>query len=176
MDVDRTPRVALQAGVEQALRVRQRGTVGEGQFHCLLVGFAGAQDAVVLPHRCTAPLPGFLHVRQRFMDQCTHACQRFAAPVPSAAMRASISSAAGVPASSGLGACVAIRDSRREGNGMPGLHALAGQRSGLAHPVQELRFIQQAGFVDVQVARVGAPGGLRWHRRQGSAAEKATLM
>ena len=81
MDVDRTPRVALQAGVEQAFGIGQRRTVGEGQFHCLLVGFAGAQDAVVLPHRCTAPLPGFLHVRQRFMDQCTHACQRFAAPV-----------------------------------------------------------------------------------------------
>ena len=46
-DVDGAADVALQAGVEEAGRVGQRGTFGEGQLDDALVGLSGADDAGV---------------------------------------------------------------------------------------------------------------------------------
>src|SRR5579863_621706 len=51
MDVDRASRAAFEAGVEEARRVRQLGAAGEGQFHGVLIGLAGADDAGALPYR-----------------------------------------------------------------------------------------------------------------------------
>src|SRR5690349_567240 len=48
-DVDRTARVALEAGVEELLRVVQRGAAEERQLHDLLVRLARAHDPVVRP-------------------------------------------------------------------------------------------------------------------------------
>src|SRR5262249_46596269 len=50
MDIDGTPGVAFEAGIEQACRVFQRSALGEGQLHDGLVGLAGADDSVVFPH------------------------------------------------------------------------------------------------------------------------------
>jgi hypothetical protein len=49
MEIDGTPGVAFEAGVEEAARVLERGVLGEGQLHDGLVRLAGADDAGVLP-------------------------------------------------------------------------------------------------------------------------------
>ena len=41
----------LQAGTEEAGRVFQRGAPVEGRVYRILVGLAGANDPVVMPHR-----------------------------------------------------------------------------------------------------------------------------
>ncbi len=49
--IDGAAGVPIEAGVEQARRVLQRGALGEGQLHDGLVGLARAEDASVRPHR-----------------------------------------------------------------------------------------------------------------------------
>ena len=60
-EVDRPPRVALQARVEEARGIFQRRALGEGHLHGALVGLAGADDPVVRPHGNAPGLDGFLH-------------------------------------------------------------------------------------------------------------------
>src|SRR5581483_5346389 len=67
-EVDGTPRVPFETGVEEARRILQGGAFGEGHLHDVLVGLARADDSVVRPHRNASPLPllddfgiGFLH-------------------------------------------------------------------------------------------------------------------
>ena len=100
VDIDGAPGIAFQAGVEQARRVFQRGAAGEGKLHVGFVGLAGADDAVVLPHgspriaiRRLAPFHVLDHAGIGLLDERAHPRQRFPAQSPSAAMRASISSA-----------------------------------------------------------------------------------
>src|ERR1700704_6844185 len=57
MEIDGTPGVAFEAGVEEACRVLQRGALGAGQLHDGLVCLASADDSGVLPHRNPSPLP-----------------------------------------------------------------------------------------------------------------------
>src|SRR5207247_6359921 len=47
VDVDRAAYVSVEARVEETGRIFQRRALGEGQLHDILVGFAGADDAVV---------------------------------------------------------------------------------------------------------------------------------
>ena len=49
--IDGAPGVALQAGVEQARRIRELRTLGEGQLDDALIGLAGADDPRMRPHR-----------------------------------------------------------------------------------------------------------------------------
>src|SRR5438067_112162 len=49
VNVDRAAGVSLETGVEEPGRVFQRRAFGEGELDGLLVGFAGADDAVVRP-------------------------------------------------------------------------------------------------------------------------------
>src|SRR5271163_1293775 len=49
--VDRPPRVPFQAGIEELLRVFDRGAASEGELHDLLVRFPSADDAVMRPDR-----------------------------------------------------------------------------------------------------------------------------
>ena len=56
MDVDGAADVSLEARVEETGRVFQRRAIGEGQFHGVLVGLAGADDPVMRPDR-GRPLP-----------------------------------------------------------------------------------------------------------------------
>src|SRR5689334_702551 len=62
VDVDGATYVAVETRVEQLRRIVERGALGEGQLHDRLVRFAGADDAVVLPHRHAAPLPCLDHL------------------------------------------------------------------------------------------------------------------
>src|SRR5678815_1463713 len=78
-DVNRAPRVAFEAGIEQARRVRDLGAVRERELHGLLVRLARADNAVARPHR-NVPLPLFGDVRVGVQNQRAHAGERLAAP------------------------------------------------------------------------------------------------
>src|SRR6185436_8341279 len=45
VDVDGAPRVSLEAGIEEARRILQRRTLGEGQLYDLLVRLPGADQS-----------------------------------------------------------------------------------------------------------------------------------
>src|SRR6266550_626537 len=51
VDVDRTAYVSVETRVEETGRILQKRALGEGKLHGILVGFAGADDAVVRPNR-----------------------------------------------------------------------------------------------------------------------------
>src|SRR5204862_6327627 len=87
VDVDRAAYVSVEARVEETGRILQRCAPGEGKLHGVLIGFAGADDAVVRPHRGARfrgfdPLPLLDDVRVRFLDERTHSAEGFPAPVP----------------------------------------------------------------------------------------------
>src|SRR5712671_6501936 len=63
-------------------RILQRRALGEGKLHGILVGFAGADDAVVRPNRSAHPLPLLDDVRVCFLDELAHSAEGFPAPVP----------------------------------------------------------------------------------------------
>src|SRR4026208_795813 len=71
VNVDRAAYVSLETRVEETGRILQRRALGEGELHGLLVGLAGADDAVVRPDG-TGPLPLFDHIRVGFLDQLSH--------------------------------------------------------------------------------------------------------
>src|ERR1043166_5217791 len=79
--VDGAPGVAFEAGVEEVGRVVQRGAPGKGHLHDGLVGLAGADDAVVLPHRNAPPLPLLDHVGDGLLDDASDTRERLAAPI-----------------------------------------------------------------------------------------------
>src|SRR3954453_1061923 len=81
VDIDGAPHVAFEAGVEEPRRVLERRALGEGQLHDSLVGLAGADDAVVLPHRNPSPLPLLDHIGAGLLDDLSDASQRLAPPV-----------------------------------------------------------------------------------------------
>src|SRR5215510_6898686 len=62
VDVDRAAHVPFETRVEESCRIAQRGAPGECELHGLLVGLAGADDAVVRPDRIH-PLPLLYDVR-----------------------------------------------------------------------------------------------------------------
>ena len=57
------------------------GAPGEGQLHDSLVRLAGADDAVVLPHRNAAPLPRLDHLRVGLSDESSDPGERLAPPI-----------------------------------------------------------------------------------------------
>src|SRR5436190_5635576 len=79
-DVDRAPRVPLEARVEELRRILQRRAFGESQLHRRLVGFAGADDPIVRPDG-VHPFPLLDHLRVCFLYEGAHPSQRLAAPV-----------------------------------------------------------------------------------------------
>ncbi len=80
-NIDRAPHIAVEAGIEQAGRVVQRRALGKRHLHDGLVGLAGADDAVVLPHGNAAPFPFLDDLRIGLLDQRADPLQRLAAPV-----------------------------------------------------------------------------------------------
>src|SRR6266702_5516110 len=86
VDVYRAAYVSVEARVEETGRILQRRALGAGKLHGILVGFAGADDAVVRPHRSARilrfhPLPLLDHVRVGLLDELPHSAERFPAPV-----------------------------------------------------------------------------------------------
>src|SRR5258707_1293515 len=81
VNVDRATHVAVETRVEETGRILQGRAFGEGQLHGLLVGFAGADDAVVRPDR-GAPFPLLDDAGVCFLDELAHSAEGFPAPVP----------------------------------------------------------------------------------------------
>src|SRR3954471_16534239 len=80
-NVDRAANVSVETRVEETGRILQRRALRERQLHDGLVGFAGADDALVRPDRRAHPLPLFDDVRVGILDQRAHSTESFAAPV-----------------------------------------------------------------------------------------------
>src|SRR5262249_16438644 len=88
MDIDGAPLIAFEAGVEEVSRVLERGPLGESQLHGLLVGLAGADDSVMLPHRNAqhrvrrlSPFHLLDDVGVGLPDETSDASERLAAPI-----------------------------------------------------------------------------------------------
>src|SRR5437899_6148901 len=87
VDVDRAAYVSVETRVEETGRILQKRALGKGKLHGILVGFAGADDAVVRPNRSARtlrfhPLPLLDDVRVGLLDELAHSAQGFSAPVP----------------------------------------------------------------------------------------------
>src|SRR6185437_5238631 len=80
-EIDGAPGIAVEAGVEQARRVLERGALEEGQLHDAFIALAGADDAVVRPHRNPSPLPLLDHIGVRLPDERADASEHLAPPV-----------------------------------------------------------------------------------------------
>src|SRR5690348_3093440 len=81
MQVDGAPGVAIEAGVEQPHRIVQRGPLGKGHLHNVLVRLAGADYSVVRPHRDASPLPLLDHLGVGLLDACADLRKHLAPPV-----------------------------------------------------------------------------------------------
>src|SRR5437588_9437104 len=87
VDVDRAAYVSVETRVEETGRILQRRALRESKLHDILVGFAGADDAVVRPNRRAGfgwfdPLPLLDDVRVCFLDERAHSAEDFPTPVP----------------------------------------------------------------------------------------------
>src|SRR5438552_4027392 len=81
MEIDGTPGVAFEAGVEEARRVLQRGALGEGHLHDILVRLTGADNSGVRPHRNPSPLPLLDHFGVGLLDENSDPSDRLAPPI-----------------------------------------------------------------------------------------------
>src|ERR1700716_363074 len=81
MEIDGTPGVAFEAGVEEARRVLQRGALGEGHLHDILVRLTGADYSGVRPHRNPSPLPLLDHFGVGLLDENSYPSERLAPPI-----------------------------------------------------------------------------------------------
>jgi len=86
VDVDRAAYVSVETRVEETGRILQRRSLREGKLHDVLIGFAGADDAVVRPRwsawvRGLHPLQLFDDVRVCFLDERAYTAEGFPAPV-----------------------------------------------------------------------------------------------
>ena len=81
MEIDGTPGVAFEAGVEEAGRAPQRGALGEGQLHDILVRLTGADHSGVRPHRYPSPLPLLDHFGVGLLDENSDPSERLAPPI-----------------------------------------------------------------------------------------------
>src|SRR5215813_6006110 len=81
VEVDGTPCVPFEAGVEEARRILQSRPFGEGHLHDVLVSLARADQSVVRPHRNASPLPLLDDFGIGLLDQGTQPAERLAPPV-----------------------------------------------------------------------------------------------
>src|SRR5205807_8032135 len=81
MEIDGTPGVAFEAGVEEAARVLQRGALGKGHLHHSLVRLTGADHSGVRPHRNPSPLPLLDHFGVGLLDETSDPSERLAPPI-----------------------------------------------------------------------------------------------
>src|ERR1700736_2829901 len=78
MEIDGTSGVAFEAGVEEARRVLQRGALGEGHLHDILVRLTSADYSGVPPHRNRSPLPLLDHFGVGLLDENSEPSERLA--------------------------------------------------------------------------------------------------
>src|SRR5271165_687985 len=86
-EVDRTPHIPFQAGIEELLRVFDGGSASKGELHDLLVRFPCAADAVMGPDGDSGgfwllPFPLLLDVGVGIVDQLTDMSEGPSSPIP----------------------------------------------------------------------------------------------
>src|SRR4029077_19538173 len=79
--IDRSPRVASEARVEQLVRIWEARPVGKGKLHLIFVGVADRDHSVARPHRASHPLPFLRYLPVGLKDALADAGERFAAPI-----------------------------------------------------------------------------------------------
>src|SRR5215471_1643418 len=80
-EVDGAPGTALKTGIEEPRRILQSRPICERHLHDALVGLAGADHSVVVPHGDASPLPLLDDFGIGFLDQGAESAERLAAPV-----------------------------------------------------------------------------------------------
>src|SRR6202043_3217348 len=86
-EVDRTPRIPFQAGIEELLRVFDGGSASEGELYDLLVRFPCADDAVMGPDGGSGgfwllPFQLLLDVGVGIVDELTDMSEGLSSPIP----------------------------------------------------------------------------------------------
>src|SRR5258708_16481 len=79
--IDRSPRVASEARVEELVRIREVRPVGKGKLHLIFVGVADRDHSVARPHWASHPLPFLDDLPVGLQDALADAGEHFAAPV-----------------------------------------------------------------------------------------------
>src|SRR6267143_6930883 len=79
--IDRSPRVAPEARVEELVGIREARPVGKRKLHLIFVGVADRDHSVARPHWASHPLPFLDDLLVGLKDGLADAGQRFATPV-----------------------------------------------------------------------------------------------
>src|SRR5258705_1758199 len=79
--IDRSPRVASEARVEELVRIREVRPVGKRKLHLIFVRVADRDHSVARPHWAPHPLPFLDDLPVGLQDAFADAGERFAAPV-----------------------------------------------------------------------------------------------
>src|SRR5712664_1701848 len=79
--IDRSPRVASEARVEELVRIWEARPVGKGKLHLIFVGVADRDYSVARPHWASHPLPFLDYLGVGRKDALADAGERFATPV-----------------------------------------------------------------------------------------------
>src|SRR5258708_19580019 len=79
--IDRSPRVASEARVEELVRIREVRPVGKGKLHLIFVRVADRDHSVVRPHWASHPLPFLDDLPVGLKDGLADAGEHFATPV-----------------------------------------------------------------------------------------------
>ncbi len=79
--IDRSPRIASKAGVEELVGIRKMRAVHKGNLHLILVGVGDRDHAVARPHRASHPFPFLDDLAVGAEEAVADAGERFAAPV-----------------------------------------------------------------------------------------------
>src|SRR4029077_6522070 len=79
--IDRSPRVASEARVEELVRVWEARPVGKGKLHLIFVRVADRDHSVARPHGASHPLPFLDDLPVGLKDALADAGERLPAPV-----------------------------------------------------------------------------------------------
>src|SRR6202023_4360058 len=79
--IDRSPRVASEARVEELVRIWEARPMGKGKLHLIFVGIANRDDSGARPHRASHPLPFLDDLPVGLKDALADAGECFATPV-----------------------------------------------------------------------------------------------
>src|SRR5713226_6784592 len=79
--IDRSPRVAFEARVEELVRIWEARPVGKGKLHLIFVGVGDRDYSVVTPHWASHPLPFLDYLPAGLYAALADAGERFATPV-----------------------------------------------------------------------------------------------
>src|ERR1700724_4517513 len=78
--IDRSPRVASEARVEELVRIWEARPMGKGKLHLIFVGIADRDDSVARPHWASHPLPFLDDLPVGLKDALADAGERFFPP------------------------------------------------------------------------------------------------